>query len=76
VRLKEAATSRKDFSMQNFFVKKRKIMAFLCKRFNSSLVICDAIFFADKNKLIPFILHKIALDTAFSNTMLKIVDAF
>jgi hypothetical protein len=44
----EKTTSRKDFTMQNCFVEKRKRMAFLSKHLNSSFVICDTIFFADK----------------------------
>jgi hypothetical protein len=46
-----SVTSRKDFTMQHCFVRKRKSMIFLSKYFNSSLIICTTIFFADKNKV-------------------------
>jgi hypothetical protein len=37
--------------MQDFFVKKLKMIPFLPKHFKSSLVICDTIFFADKHEV-------------------------
>jgi hypothetical protein len=48
----------KDFAMQNCFVENLKGMIFLSKHFNSSLVICDTMFFDDKTELIPIIYHK------------------
>jgi hypothetical protein len=44
---KEAVTSRKEYAMQNCFVKKQKSTTFLSRHFNSSLMICYTIFFAD-----------------------------
>jgi hypothetical protein len=44
--------------MQNCFVENLKIMTFLSKHFNLSLVVCDTIFFADRTELIPLIYHK------------------
>jgi hypothetical protein len=61
-------TSSKDFAMQNCFVS----IIFLSKLFNSTLVLCETIFFAERTELIPSFIVNIALDTAFSNAMLKI----
>jgi hypothetical protein len=46
-----SVTSRKNLLMQKCFVKKWKRMTFLSKHFNSPLVICDTIFFADNSRV-------------------------
>jgi hypothetical protein len=51
----EAVTSSEDFAVQNCIVENLKSMMFWSKHFNSSLVICDSIFFYDETfiKLSP-----------------------
>jgi hypothetical protein len=46
--------NQEDFIMQNCSVKKFKSMTFLPKHFNSSLIVCDTVIFADKNKVNSF----------------------
>jgi hypothetical protein len=50
--LPKTALSRNGYKQERYycFVEKWKRMTFLSKHFNSPLVICDTIFFADKNK--------------------------
>jgi hypothetical protein len=51
--LSRSALLRSGYKQERYycFVEKRKRMTFLSKHFNSYLVICDTIFFADKNKV-------------------------
>jgi hypothetical protein len=48
---KELTKYVKCYKQEGVYNAERRRMEFLTKHFNSSLVICDTIFFADKNKV-------------------------